>query len=677
MVRPAVPCSLRRFFFFTSLALIAAIPALAAPTWTQPTPQELAMTADPAAPDASAVYLNREEIVDDKLHFHRVYARIKILTEKGKEQFSDIEIPYEGGMSDIRAVEGRTIHADGTIIPFTGKPYSKELVKSGDVRWMAKVFSMPDVQVGSIVEYRYELQYDDNWYMPPHFYIQQSVFVHKAHYHFVPLDLARTMKILTSKDAFGRDTVANRLLYFPELPPGVKVRAGMDGYDLLVDDIPPIANEEFSPPLDSYAYRLIFYYSEAVSGQDYWKEEGKAWSKEVDRFANPSDKIRQAVAGILAPGDTDDQKLRKIYAAVMTVENTRFTRERSASENTAEGLRVKTAADIWEQKRGSDDEIAWLFISMARAAGFRAYAAATTERDKSLLNGGWLDWSQLEDEIAIVNVGGKDMYFDPGQRYCEFGKLHWMHTQLAAIRQTDNGTAEVITPAAVYQDNQTLRTADLALSADGALKGTVRISMGGAEALRWRQQVLSSDEQQAKKDFDAMLQARVPDGVVVKTSHFIGLTDYSSALMVVADVSGSVGTQTGKRVFLPATFFEARAQPLFAAGKRENPVDLHYPYVAQDKVDLTLAPGLTIESLPAAASVPMPPLALYKAAYSNASSTCHEERLIALGATLFKSSDYPQLRDFFQKAGTQDQQQLVLQRWAPQAGVPAAQGKSE
>ena len=197
-------------FLFATLSLLPAIPAWCAPTWTQPTPEELKMTSDPAAPDAAAVYLFREEIVDDKTHYHRVYARIKILTEKGKEEFSDVEIPYEGGVSDIRGVEGRTIHADGTVIPFSGKPYEKELVKTGNVKIMEKVFSMPDVQMGSIVEYRWELEYKDNYFIPPDWTVQQKVFVHRAHYHFIPVDLSAHRIAVT--DALGKENLANGLL---------------------------------------------------------------------------------------------------------------------------------------------------------------------------------------------------------------------------------------------------------------------------------------------------------------------------------------------------------------------------------------------------------------------------------------------------------------------------------
>ncbi|HEX4005190.1 MAG TPA: DUF3857 domain-containing protein [Acidobacteriaceae bacterium] len=633
------------------------------------------MTSDPAAPDTEAVYLFREETVDDKLHFHRLYVRIKILTEKGKEDYSNIEIPYEAGVANIRDVEGRTIHADGTIIPFNGQLYDKELVRAGDTKINQKSFSMPDVQVGSIVEYRWELAYDDAWCMPPRWTIQQPIYVHKAHYHFVPVDLS--LVPITVTDALGKTRNANQLLYYPALPPGVRVREGADGFDLTVENIASLPDEEYSPPLDSYAYRLLFYYSAQATGDEFWKQESKTWSKDVDRFANPSGKIKEAVAQLVAPGDTDDQKLQKIYAAVMKVENTRFTRERSTAENKAEGLRVKNAGDIWDQKRGSDDEITRLFLAMARAAGMKAYAMIVTERDRALLNTGYLNWGQLEDEIAIVTVNGKEEYFDPGQRYCDYGKLHWMHTQVAGIRQTDHDPTLALTPAANLGDNITTRIADLQLDADGKVTGTVRITMTGEEALRWRQTALRGDEQETKKQFEAELQRVVPDGVQVKMNHFLGLNDNSTALMGILDVSGTLGTSTGKRVFLPASLFEANAKPRFAAEKRESMVDLRYPYAAQDKVTLTLPPGLSVQSVPNNAEIPLARFADYQAQYQASGDTYQQSRVLRMGNAVYKTTEYMDLRDFFQKTAAQDQQQLVLVRAATTASASGGAGKSE
>ena len=51
----------------------------------EPCKEELQMTEDPRAPGASAVYLDREQKTDDTLHYESYHARIKVLTEKGKE----------------------------------------------------------------------------------------------------------------------------------------------------------------------------------------------------------------------------------------------------------------------------------------------------------------------------------------------------------------------------------------------------------------------------------------------------------------------------------------------------------------------------------------------------------------------------------------------------------------
>ena len=619
------------------------------------------MTSYAPDPSASAVYLFREETVDDNIHIHSVYARVKILSEKGKEMFGDIEIPYEGGMSNIRSVSGRTIHSDGTVIPFTGKPMDKLLAKQGHERIMAKVFSMPDVQVGSIVEYRWILGYDDSWLISPHWLIQQDVPVLKAHYHFVSSSArgGNLREITTS--VYGHEITSNQLLYTYVLPAGDKPVEQADGsYDAIVENIPALPNEDYLPPLESFSYRIVFYYSPFHTPAEYWKTVGKYWSSDFNHFANPSDKIRQAVNGIIAAGDTDEQKVEKIYAAVMKLENMSFTREHSAEENKAEGLKVKTAEDIWAQQRGTDDEITRLFVAMVRAAGLKAYGAAVTNRDRNLFEQNYMTWRQLDDELAIVVIGGKEVFFDPGQRYCEFGKLQWKHTWASGVRQTDGGTQFFTAPGLTYQENTLDRTANLTLDSTGQLSGQLFEKMTGAEALRWRQAALRADEAAVKKDFEEELQHSMPPGVVVKTDHFVGLTDYTAPLMAIVDVSGTLGTQTGKHVFMPAVFFEAGNAPLFAKTHRENIVDLHFPYSVHDHFALTLPSNITIESVPKQVNVPYSPNADYVANFGGDRNTYQYARLLRVASILYKADEYPALRDFYQKLSADDQEQVAL-----------------
>jgi hypothetical protein len=85
--------------------------------------------------------------------------------------------------------------------------------------------------------------------------------------------------------------------------------------------------------------------------------------------------------------------------------------------------------------------------------------------------------------------------------------------------------------------------------------------------------------------------------------HFLALDDYSVNLIGIVNVSGNMGTATGKHFFLPGLFFESRAKhPFVAQDKRTIPVDVHYPKLEQDQVTYSLPAGFNVESSPQATS---------------------------------------------------------------------------
>ncbi|HKO19969.1 MAG TPA: DUF3857 domain-containing protein, partial [Acidobacteriaceae bacterium] len=418
----------------TLFCLASLAPIAHADGWITPTPDELHMTSEPQAPGASAIYLNREETTDDDMHFWRRYARLKILTEGGKD-YGTVEVGQyqsaEHGSYTIRAIAGRTIHPDGTIIPFTGKPYEKLVERGHGFKETAKVFTLPSVEVGSIIEYRYELSYDDNIVFPPRWFVQEDLFTRHGHYVWLP-----TNHDLISKDEKG-EQLTSSVAWTPILPTGAELKnteiaGGANGnhrkFELTIDNVPAQVEEEFMPPIHSLGYRVLFYYTPYRSQDDLWKSGGKRWAQARDKFIGPGSKVKAAVASLVAPTDTDEQKLRKIYAEVLKLDNTRFSRVRSASEDHSQGLgEVKNADDVWERKRGTDDQLAELFVAMARAAGMKAYVMAVTSRDKNLFLKSFFTLDQLDDLIAIVNVGGKEQFFDPGQPLCPYGQLAWKH----------------------------------------------------------------------------------------------------------------------------------------------------------------------------------------------------------------------------------------------------------
>ena len=659
-------------FALLFVASTASSPVMA--QFQQPTDEELKMTADPKAPGADAVYLNIEEIANDPLHFQSFYARIKVLTEKGKE-LATVEVPYLRGNTKIDDIKARTIHADGTVIPLAGKPEDLLISKNKEKEIGRKVFTLPSVEVGSILEYRYDLRYDDNHFSSPMWEIQRQYFVHKAHYQFTPFKafmpgISQQATSMYLTDARGR--TVNSLIWWSKLPDGVTIKTDLAGhYTVDVTDVPAKPDEEWMPPIDSFMYKVFFYYKYASNAQDFWTSEAKEWSKDVDRFAEQSGGIHQAVAGLIAPTDKDDEKARKLYAAVEALDNTDYSRKKGESELKQLKLKeAKHAEDTWKQKSGNSEDIAMLYLAMVRAAGLQAFAVKVRARNRGVFDVTYMDLDQLDDTLVLVGIDGKGVLLDPGEKMCPFGSVNWRHSSAGGLRQTSEGPGLVNTPMQIYNANSTSRIGELTVDPHGAVTGTIRILMAGQEALRWRQVALQNDDAELKKDFDRSLERILPDGVEGHVDHFLAMDDPESNLMAVVKVTGNMGVSTAKRLMLPGFFFAGRGRaPFVNQDKRQEAVDMQYGERVSDEVTYKLPDGMIVEGAPADTSFPWTGHAVYIAKTVSVPGKVIVGRTLARGFTEAKPEEYQDLRGFYQKVAAADQQQLVL------TAAPAAAGK--
>jgi hypothetical protein len=658
----------KSLFLCGTVGLVATLsPTVLCAQFQAPNPDELKMTSDPKAPGAAAVYLDYEETDNDGLHSQTYYARIKVLTEKGKEA-ATVQIPYWGGEFSIGSVSGRTIHSDGTIVPLTVKPEDLLIQKYNEVevghetyaeqvRKQRTVFTLPSVEVGSILEYSYQLRYNAQfyWHLDPDWQVQQKYFVHKAHYLFTP-------------------SVMLNLLWWPNLPQSAQIITDAAGrYVLDVKDIPAAPDEEWMPPVDSVLYKVHFYYRGAldpINVDDYWKDEAKSWSKDVDHFAEPTKPIRDAVAGLLATGDSDLVKAQKLYATVEALDNTDYSRQVGTSElkqlNQKEASR---AEDIWTQKRGNSNDLAQLYLSLLRAAGLTAYATKVVDRDRGVFDASYMSLDQLDNTLVILNTGGKDVLLDPGEKMCPFGTVNWRHSDAGGLRQSADGPGRAVTPAQVFGANTMKRSGEITVDPHGSITGTLQIVMTGQEALLWRQIALEVDAAELKKQFDRGLGKIVPEGTEAHVDHFLGLDDSGSLLMAVVKVTGTIGTATAKRLILPGFYFETRgAEPFVNEETRLEPIDMQYAEQVTDQLTYDLPANVSVEGAPQDTRVSWEGHAVYVVKTKSDPGQLTVARVLARAFDVAKSTDYQDLRGFYQKVAAADQGQLVLTVAAGQTG---------
>jgi hypothetical protein len=70
--------------------------------------------------------------------------------------------------------------------------------------------------------------------------------------------------------------------------------------DLNLHDIPPAPEEDFMPPIHSFTYRVLFYYSSYRTADEFWKSEGRFWAKTQDKFIGPGPAVNAAVKDLIA-----------------------------------------------------------------------------------------------------------------------------------------------------------------------------------------------------------------------------------------------------------------------------------------------------------------------------------------------------------------------------------------
>jgi hypothetical protein len=142
------------------------------------------MTAEPAAPGAPAIILYQELYRDDdiKRGFEDHYFRIKILTEEGRK-YADIKIPFERDQTpwgevgeEVRGIHARTIRPHGSIVNFDGKVFTNPVAKGRGIKYLAKTLTLPDAQVGSIIEYYYTIGLAEYAFFDSHWILSNELF---------------------------------------------------------------------------------------------------------------------------------------------------------------------------------------------------------------------------------------------------------------------------------------------------------------------------------------------------------------------------------------------------------------------------------------------------------------------------------------------------------------------
>ena len=427
--------------------------------------------------------------------------------------------------------------------------------------------------------------------------------------------------------------------------------------------MPAFESEGYMPPEEDLKPQMRFFYvSTGNSTPDkFWQDAGRRWNDEVEHFIGNRKEISQAAAQAIGNETDPEQKLRKLYARAQQIRNLTYERERSDIELKKEKLKAnQNAGAVLAQNTGDRDDITRFFVALARAAGFDSSVVRISNRSNKFFDKGLLSERQLDTEIAVINLAGKDIYLDPGTKFCSYGYLRWIRTSTQGIKLDKKGGVFVTAPAASYDKATVRRNAEMVLDGGGNLTGTITVKFEGGDALEHRLDELDADDAGKKKDLEDELQGWLPTGAIIKLAKAEGWATSEEPLTATftVEMPGYAST-VGKRFLLPAYLFQARQMDAFKHVERKFPVYFPYAFGEIDRVNIKLPDGYTLENVPQAQTA-----RLSYAGYQNLAQFDGKQlvtqRVLQVNGIFFKVELYPEVKDFFGKVQAGDEQQAVL-----------------
>jgi len=353
--------------------------------------------------------------------------------------------------------------------------------------------------------------------------------------------------------------------------------------------------------------------------------------------------------------------LQKIYARVQKIRNTSYETEKTEQEQKrAKEKEINNVEDVWKRGYGDGYQITWLFLGLARAGGFDASPVRIATRDDHFFKPNIMRTRDLNTNVVLVKLNGKDMYFDPGSAFAPFGLLPWAEAGTVGLKLDKDGGTWVTTALPESSASQIVRKADLNLTSDGSLEGKLTVTFTGLEALWRRVAERNEDEAHSKKLLEDYVKEIVPAGIEVELTNKPEWT--SSTLTLVAEYSLKVPgwvSGAGKRALLPVGLFSGPEKHMLEHSTRVHPLYFRFQYEKTDDVRIGLPLGWQVSSVPQPQNTDAKVVA-YSMKIENDKGSLHLERHLRSDLTFLEQKYYLALRNFYQSVRSGDDQQIVL-----------------
>ena len=541
-------------------------------TWRPITPAELAATTPVVEADADAEAIFWEIRLDDKnlgklTYSH--YVRVKIFTERGRERFAKMDIPFEKGRK-IEKVAARVIKPDGGIVDLKPEDiFEREIAKAGKAKVLAKSFAVPGIEPGVIVEYQYVESIKGDSAAGERLVFQRDIPMQAVTYYVRPYS-----EMSLNFNAYNMPGTS-----FNDEKKGFKVAT--------LNNVPAFKDEPYMPPDDEV--RKWVFLSYITLGQLFqWNSLGQEWKEGLARLSKPNKEVKAKAAELTTGVLSEEERIRRIYEFIQKqMKNISF--DRTLSDEQIEKLNVKDADDALKRGMGSSFHLDMLFASLAKAAGFDVQVVLAADRSENFFSPEKYPFRSFVQMSGIsVKIGNTWQFFDPCAPYMPFGMVPWNRENVKAMVVGESGFTWTSIPMSDEKRSPASRDGKFELLADGTLQGSIRIEYDGHQAISRRRDEYRNSPAKREENIKEEIKSRL-DSAEISDLSIENFDDSSKPLAYSFKIKiPNFAQKVGKRMIFQPSVFEYGSKPVFTSAKRTYNIYFPYPWSEKDTVEIKL-----------------------------------------------------------------------------------------
>ncbi|MEO5776819.1 MAG: DUF3857 domain-containing protein [Flavobacterium sp.] len=589
----------------------------------------------------SKIYFNYEgDIINETKVKLKIYKKEGYSYGNIKEQF------WSADDDDAQFTDVATYNLENDKIIITKPKKESQFIEVMSSNLKAKKIAMPDVKVGSIIEYKIRKK-TNNYFQPVNFYFQdvipisdiQLIVEYSGHLSYNKLMTGFLSPDIKS-ETFGVSNssfLSNRIIYS-------------------LKNVPAFKDEGYVNNIRNYITRLRY---ELSSIKDYygntkpiitdWKTVTKRIN-EFDNFGGELNKtgyfeseIDKAISGLTS----SNEKITAIFNYVKS----------NMSWNEYYGFTCNDGVKkAFKNKKGNVAEINLMLIAMLRYAKIDTNPILLSTRDNGITD--FPSMNAYNYVIAGVELPNQLILLDATNKNAlpDIIPIRDLNG-LGRIVRTSQSSADIdLMPKLNSKDVVSIMAA---ISAEGEITGKIREQYFDYNAFEYR-----DDNKSVSKDGHIETLEKKYQGLEIGEFEVQNKDDLS--LPIVENYSFTSNNSVeiiGNKMYISPLLFFTRTENPFKQETREYPIDFVYPNQDKYMVSLTIPDGYAVETLPQSKALSMPGnLGGFKYMISNNGSQVQLVYTQDNNQAIIASEAYQVLKDYYKEIVSKQTEKIVLKK---------------